>query len=255
MTQALSQMTPRHVLPMADTQTDTTVRVFTNRLEEGSDFRRRALPARLAPTDAQRDLMASRVAQIDRWLAPSRQAAIIRAVGMVRGAMAVPAGASDDVFSIYVEVLRPFPEPVVEDVCRRYLDGRLGNRVYAPTPAEIAHECRLAVSDALAERGKIALILDAEVYATPTEEERQEVEAQAAALIEELAQAARQNHADNLRNNGPVTPTGSASSARAEALKELADRKAKREAEQSSLSAQLKAGYEPFETERKGEAA
>lgn len=229
MTQALSQMTPRHVLPMADTQTDTLVRAFTNRLEDSSDWRRRALPARLAPTDEQRQMMATRVEQIDRWLAPSRQAAIIRAVGLVRAGLAVPAGSSDDVFQIYVNVLRPFPEPVVEDICNKFLDGRLGDRVYAPQAAQIAHECRLAVADALAERGRIALILDAEVYASPTEAEREEIRVAMEKFAAETAAKARQGAAPMKEAEG-----ADAMAQRAAANAHLSDleaRRAKREGE------------------------
>lgn len=224
MTQALSQMTPRHVLPMADTKTDTLVRAFTNRLEEGSDWRRRALPARLAPTDEQREVMERRVEQIDRWLAPSRQAAIVRAVGLVRGAMAVPAGASDDVFSVFVEVLKPFPEPVVEDVCRKFLDGRLGNRVYAPTPAEIAHECRLSVADALAERGRIMLVLDAEVYDTPSDAEREEIRQKLAEFLAETGAKAQEAARDDR-----VTSAGTAHADRLRAQSDLSEAKARAE--------------------------
>lgn len=222
MTQALSTVTPRHVLPMADTKTDSLIRAFTNRLEEGSDWRRRALPARLAPTEEQRELMVRRVEQIDRWLAPSRQAAIVRAVGLVRGAMAVPAGSGDDVFSVFVEVLRPFPEPVVEDVCRKFLDGRLGNRVYAPTPAEIAHECRLSVADALAERGRIMLVLDAEVYDTPSEAEREEIQRKLAEFIAETGAKSQAAVRD-----GKLNENGSDNATRLKALAELEARKAK----------------------------
>lgn len=228
MTQALSQMTPRHVLPMADTKTDTLVRAFTNRLEEGSDWRRRALPARLAPTDEQRQAMAVRVEQIDRWLAPSRQAAIIRAVGLVRGAMAVPTGASDEVFSVFVEVLKPFPEPVVEDVCRKFLDGRLGNRVYAPTPAEIAHECRLSVADALAERGRIMLVLDAEVYETPSDAEREEIRQKLAEFMAETAEKSQ-----GAIRDGKVTANGSAHADRLQALSQLREAEAKAKSTQT----------------------
>lgn len=198
--------------------------------------------------------MAARVEQIDRWLAPSRPAAIVRAVGLVRAGLATPAASSDDIFQIYVNVLRPFPEPVVEDICNKFLDGRLGDRVYAPQAAQIAHECRLAVADALAERGRIGLILDAEVYSTPSEAEREEMRVAMEKFAAETAAKARQGAAPMKQGEGADAV---AQRAAAEAhLADLAARKAKREAEdQSSLSAQLKAGREPFEIERKGEAA
>lgn len=173
-------------------------------------------------------MMASRVEQIDRWLAPSRQAAIIRAVGLVRGAMAVPAGASDDVFSVFVEVLKPFPEPVVEDVCRKFLDGRLGNRVYAPTPAEIAHECRLSVADALAERGRIMLVLDAEVYDTPSDAEREEIRQKLAEFMAETAAKSQ-----GAVRDGKVNENGSAHADRLQALSTLREAEAKAKSQET----------------------
>jgi len=187
-----TRTTPGHVLPMADTETDTIVRGLTNRLEDSSDWRRRALPDRLAPTEHERQVMTARVEVIDRWLAPSRKAAIIRAVGTVRGLMAIASSTGDaDPLDGYAMVLAPFPEPVIEDICRRFLDGRLGNRVYAPTPAEIAHECRLAVAEALAERGRIALILDAEIYTTPSEADRAKIEELHREYVEDIAKRAQ----------------------------------------------------------------
>lgn len=192
MTKALSTLTVSAILPPADAETDTLIRTFSNRLEETGDFRRRALPDRLAPTDGERALMQARIETIDHWLAPAREKAIVRIVGMVRGLMA--SVAVDDVQAVlsgYALVLKSFPEEVIEDVCQRFLDGRLGNRVYAPTPAEIAHECRLAVVEARAERGRIELILDAEVYRTPSPEDQERIqEAYRKYVAETTAQSA-----------------------------------------------------------------
>lgn len=177
MPKALSTVTTSSILPAADPATDTLIRTFGNRLEETGDFRRRALPDRLAPTEVERAAMEARGAEIDRWLAPARPAAIKRMVGLVRGLMA--SVAVDDVESVldgYALVLRPYPETVIDDVCGRFLDGRLGNRVYAPTPAEIAHQCRLDIADAKAERARIDLILDAEIYRTPSPEDQERIQ-------------------------------------------------------------------------------
>lgn len=215
----------------ADPQTDTLIRVFTNRLEDGTDWRRRALPSRLAPTEGERDLMRVRVSQIDRWLGPSRRAAIVRSVELMRANLVIANGASDDAVEGYVLVLTPFPEPVVEDVCRRYMDGRFGGRIYAPMPAEIAHECRLAVADALAERGRITLILDPEVYQSPTEEDRIAIAERHAAFVKETALAA---------DTRPVTTRPRPSpEERVAAERDLAERKA-------ALDAELKAIEDEF---------
>lgn len=127
-------------------------------------------------------------------------------------------------FEIYVNVLRPFPEPVVEDICNRFLDGRLGDRVYAPQAAQIAHECRLAVADALAERGRIMLVLDAEVYGTPTEAEREEIRQKLADFLAETGAKAQ-----GAVRDGKVTANGSAHADRLRAQSELSDAKAKAE--------------------------
>lgn len=161
--------------------------------------------------------MKARVDEIARWLSPSRDAAIVRAVETMRSSLVIANGASDDAVKAYVMVLKPFPEPVIEDVCRRHMEGRLGGRVYAPTPAEVAHECRLAVADALAERGRIALILDAEIYQVPTEAERAEVQRRHDAFVKETARAA------DARVSSKPLPSAAE---REEAERDLAHRKA-----------------------------
>jgi hypothetical protein len=177
--------------------------------------------------------MQARVHDIDRWLSPSRRPAIVRAVELMRANLVIANGASDDAVDGYVIVLTPFPEPVVEDVCRRYMDGRLGGRIYAPMPAEIAHECRLAVADALAERGRITLILDAEVYQSPTEEDRIAIAERHAAFVKEAAQTA------GVR---PVTTRpGPSPEERAAAERDLAERKAALDAELRAADDELRA--------------
>ena len=259
MTNALSALKQGHgIVPVTRAVADLTSRLH-NKLEPiPGDFRRCALSSAAEPSAVERAALVERRQQLDDSLVPCDAATVRRAVGMLRSVMAV-AQASEETQQLqraaYLTTLTKYPAWAVEAACAQYLDGQHGEGVHAPKPGEIAIICRKLIAEAQYERAKINAVLDAEVYVLPTEDERREVERMHRALVEELAQAAKQNHADNLRNNGPVTPTGSASSARAEALKELADRKAKREAEQSSLSSQLKAGREPFETERKGEAA
>jgi hypothetical protein len=193
MSKALSSSTPHRSLTRLDTRTDMLVRRFSNHLEETADFRRRAIPDRLAPTDDERRELKARVAEIDSGLGRASEASIRRAVGLVKGLMASPAIGEttvDEILSGYALVLAPYPQPVIEDVCRRYLDGRLGNRVYAPTPAEIAHECREMLAPIYAERARIALILDAEVYETPSPEQQAEVQAAYLAFVAETSSRA-----------------------------------------------------------------
>lgn len=197
-------------------------------MEATSDFRRRALPDRLAPTEVERRALAARVEEIDLWLAPSPKNAIIRAVGLVRGLMAsASTGDVNTVLDGYATILGPFPQPVVEDVCTRFLDGRLGNRVYAPTPAEIAHECRQRVADAHAERARIRLILDAEVYSTPSPEEQAKIQAEYLRFVAETAERAERGKKDPT-----LEPAGTQNADRQAALDDLKRREERRLAEE-----------------------
>ena len=178
-----------------------------------------------------------RVTGIDRSLQPAPEPAIKRAVGLVKGLMAsasIGEQSVDDVLNGYAMVLNPYPKAVVEDVCRRFLDGRLGNRVYAPTPAEIAHECRLAVADTLAERRRIMLILDAEVYATPSPEEQAKIQSRYREYVAETAE-----RAERARKDSTVNPAGTGAGEKAEALRDLEARRLRREAVASAASAQV----------------
>ncbi|WP_238230927.1 hypothetical protein [Methylobacterium thuringiense] len=166
-------------------------------------------------------MLQARVEDIDRWLSPSRDAAIVRAVELMRGNLVIANNAGDDAIKGYISILRPFPEPVVERVCQRFMDGRLGNRTYAPMPAEVAHECRLVIADTLAERGRIALILDAEVYASPTEADQAKIAARHAEFVAETTARARMP-----AKAAPEPPKPTISPA---AVSDLASRQARRE--------------------------
>ena len=177
--------------------------------------------------------MRARMDDIDRWLSPSRRAAIVRAVELMRGNLVIANNSSDDAVEGFVLVLSPFPEPVVESVCHRFMHGHLGDRTYAPMPAAVAHECRLAIADTLAERGRINAILDAEVYAAPTEEDRKKV---AEAHAEFVAEAAQRSAKVGAMLSSPRSDTPSAERlAVAEHLRALEEkRKSEREADTRS---------------------
>ena len=202
-------------------------------MEETGDFRRRALPDRLAPTSAECAELSRRLSVIDHSLAPAPPAAIKRAVGLVKGLMASAAigdQSVDDVLNGYAMVLAPYPKAVVEDVCRRFLDGRLGNRVYAPTPAEIAHECRLAVADSHAERRRIMLILDAEVYKTPSPGEQAKIQAEYQRYLAETTKAVD-------ARAGGATEAGTDAGVRASALRDLEARQSLAEQAEQQVAA------------------
>lgn len=244
MARTLAKLTPRGTLAPADTRTDSLVRTFAGRLEEGSDWRRRALPSRLAPTDEERELMQARLDDVDRWLSPSRRAAIVRAVELMRGNLVIPNSASDDAVDGYVLILSPFPEPVIENVCARFMHGHLGDRVYAPMPAQVAHECRLAIADTLAERGRLNAILDAEVYAAPSEADRKKVADMHAEFVAETARQAQRMRPDldSPRGNVPSTE-------RMQAAAELEERRRTREAREADMGKPIaEEGQAPADT-------
>lgn len=192
MGQTLSTVTSGRFLVPADKQTASITHRLWALLRESDSFRNDAIPDRLALTKPERAMLEVRLQEIDRHLAPARPAAIKRSVGMVKGLMAstaVDGQSAAQVLDGYAMVLAQFPQAVVEDVCMRFLDGRLGNRVYAPTPAEIAHECRKDpdLVEAKAERYRIESVLNAEVYRTPSPQEQSEIQNEFNRLVADMA--------------------------------------------------------------------
>ncbi|MCE4223423.1 hypothetical protein HCU64_06640 [Methylobacterium sp. C25] len=174
--------------------------------------------------------MLARVDDIDRWLSPSRRAAIVRAVELMRGNLVIANSASDDAIEGYVLMLTPFPEPIVENVCSRFMHGYLGDRTYAPMPAQVAHECRLAIADTLAERGRIKLVLDAEVYESPTEADHAKIAEHHAQFVKETAERSRMRSAQPREPERPHRNPA--------AMAELAERTARREAAERAAEAE-----------------
>lgn len=196
------------------------------------NFRRYALSAAHEPTAEQRGALLDRRAEIDVGLVGADDIAIRERVGALRAVMAsAPAGAETVAIArqAFIAVLSRYPAWAVTEACTRFLDGRAGNKVYAPTPAEIADVCRGLVAAALTERARINAILDAEVYQAPTEAERAKVARRHQAFVEETARAAssrRLRECDERR--------GSDAASRAEAERILAERKAEIEADVES---------------------
>ncbi|TXN26852.1 hypothetical protein [Methylobacterium sp. WL19] len=187
------------------------------------NFRRYALSAAHEPTAEQRGALLDRRAEIDVGLVGADDITIRERVGALRAVMASAQAGAETVAiarQAFIAVLSRYPSWAVTEACTRFLDGRAGNKVYAPTPAEIAEVCRGLIADALTERARINAILDAEVYQAPTEAERAEVVRRHQAFVEETARAAgirRQRDGDALR--------GSDAADRAEAERILEERK------------------------------
>ncbi|WP_156387771.1 hypothetical protein [Methylobacterium sp. Leaf399] len=202
-------------------------------MRETESFRHDAIPDRLALTEGERRSVSRRVEALNRYLAPAEPAAIKRMVGMVKGLMAstqVDGQSASAILDGYAMVLAPYPQVLIEDVCARFLDGRLGNRVYAPTPAEIAHECRNApdMIAAKAERYRLEAMLSVEVYRTPTAAEQDEIQAAYRDFVKDAVASTKMGMKIG------EEPVGSDAAERAAARRELAERLAADRAERAS---------------------
>lgn len=157
------------------------------------NFRRYALSAAHEPTGEQRQMLMDRRAEIDVGLVGADDITIRERVGALRAVMASAAAGAETVAiakQAFIAVLQRYPAWAVTEACTRFLDGRVGNKVYAPTPAEIADICRGLIAEPLTERARINAILDAEVYQAPSEADRVEVARRHQAFVEETAKRA-----------------------------------------------------------------
>jgi hypothetical protein len=233
MAQTLSTVTSGHFLAPTDKATDTVVQRLWAVMRESDNFRHDAITDRLAPTEAERGMLARRLDQVSHHLTPAKAAAIKRSVGMVKGLMAstsVDGQSAGAILDGYAMVLAPYPQALIEDVCTRFLDGRLGNRVYAPTPAEIAHECRSNpdLIAARAERYRLEAILSAEVYQTPSPEEQAEIQAEYQRYVDEAGKSSK------MTLQVGEEPRGSEAADRVQARRDLAERLERSEAERKA---------------------
>lgn len=133
-----------------------------------------------APSAEARGALQGRADHLASGLTAAEPEAISRCItslGVVLPSRSTNAEAAKMELALTVEALKAFPEWAVANVCRRYLDGRLGNGRYAPTPPELAKACRELIAPFQAEAAKIQRILNAQVYREPTEEERARVQA------------------------------------------------------------------------------
>lgn len=147
-------------------------------------------------------MLQARCDELFAGLAPATSEAISRYVSALKVTM--PSRATDEAgaameMRLTVKALETFPEWAIADVCRRYLDGRLGKGRFAPTPAEIAQDCRALLTIHQEEATKAKRILEAEVYTEATPEERERM----LRLIREASRGLRSYTARNAKMGKP----------------------------------------------------
>jgi hypothetical protein len=250
MTKALPQIAettgsapaPYNGIPAPSTRTAALTGYLANNLEPiPGSFRRYASSAACAPTGEQREMLLARRAELDAGLTGCDDATIRECIGMLRAVMASQQLGPDALQlarAAFIQVLGQYPSWAVKEACNRFLDGRAGNGTYAPTPAEIAPICRTLTADALGERAQINTILDAEVYALPSEEDRKRVAEMHERFVAETAERARRAKAAMDSPRSDTTPAE-----RQKLAAELEERRRKREAAeaQGSVKDQLDA--------------
>lgn len=215
-------------IPPASARTAALTSHLHNHLEPiPGNFRRYALSAAHEPTPEQRALLLDRRQEIDAGLVGADERKVRENVGILRSSMAT-ASMSEDAAKLarqgFIMVLGRYPVWAVTETAMRFLDGRAGNKVYAPTAAEMAEVCRALISEPLAERARINAILDAEVYHLPTEAERAEVARRHEEFVREAAKAA-----DPRRMRVGEEPAGTDAVERASAERRLAEMRAEAE--------------------------
>ena len=218
-------------IPVAPARTAALIGYLHNSLEPiPGNFRRYALSGANEPTPEQRALLVARRQEIDDGLAGADEVTVREQVGILRSSMAT-SQISPEAMKLarqgFIMVLGRYPAWAVVETAMRFLDGRAGNKVYAPTAAEMAEVCRARISEPLAERARINAILDAEVYHLPTEAERAEVARRHEEFVREAAKAA-----DPRRMRVGEEPAGAEAIERAAAERRLAELQA--EAERSA---------------------
>ena len=181
----------RSSLPLASRETATLLDTFTSRIETiPGTINGHAISAACAPSDRERQALTTRLSQIHDGMRPASPEAIAKYVATLKMSGLVSrstdeAGAAMEM-RLTVKALEGFPEWAISDVCRRFLDGRLGKGRFVPTAAEIAQECRLVLLPHQEEAGRIAKVLDAEIYEEATPEQRDRIAKLLAGTVREL---------------------------------------------------------------------
>lgn len=126
-----------------------------------------------APPPELRQAISTQIAAIDVWARPQRGDArrIVAAIGLLSSCMASRNSGQDtkSIILLYVNVLAEFPAWAVEETCTAYLNGKIGDGHWMPSPGEIANTCRERIIGLRAERDRIKRILAAEIVEPPPE--------------------------------------------------------------------------------------
>lgn len=181
-------------IPVAPVRTAALIGYLHNSLEPiPGNFRRYALSGANEATPEQRALLMARRQEIDDGLIGADEVTVREQVGILRSSMAT-SQMSPEAMKLarqgFIMVLGRYPAWAVVETAMRFLDGRAGNKVYAPTAAEMAEVCRALISEPLAERARINAILDAEVYHVAGEAERAQIAAMHAEFVAETTRRA-----------------------------------------------------------------
>lgn len=149
--------------------------VMVNRLEaDGLGYR---LPAECTPSDQQRIYLERRVSALDAYLSPATADEIADEIGGLLVALA--ARNADDttkqvLFALYADGLRGLPYNAIAEACGAYRRGELGDRKWAPNPAQLRQAVIVKARVLEEERTKISRVLAARVLPpiTRSSEER-----------------------------------------------------------------------------------
>ena len=169
---------------------------LAGRLEApGGPHRRKSIAADLAPSPAERALLAARARDLEGALVPADPDVVQCAVAAVKAAGFAASGGEEGArlsLSLFEQALAGFPEWAVSEACARVLRGEAGiDPAYAPSAPQLAVLCRRIATPFRVEQARIAEILDAEVYPVASAEERAAMVAAFARLSREVEASAQ----------------------------------------------------------------
>lgn len=230
---------------------------YTNRLEDGDRPGHKIISAGLAPNPAERSALEERKAHLLDCLqsagSQEEQVLMARVVGGLLAAF--PSfGAGEEQAKLAVgmicRALDDVPVWAVQRAAANFLKGwckTTWNPDRAPTPPQIRAEAKLIALDVEIELHRLSLVLEAELVDNKTTQDERDA---AIARWREVRAGIASSNVVSERTEDAIQ--------RERDAQQRANRlcRAKEHGDiQSSLSDQLKAGREPFEIERKGEAA
>lgn len=178
------------------------------------------LPVSSMPSPTQRAFIERRVAELDRMIPPGPAKEIDATIGalIIRYATARQ---DDDMIRARSEgyriVLRDFPAWAVREAYARWLKGEIGREYDAsfPPPERVLHDCaKTLLMAAMGQRIGLQMILDAEAYLPPSEEEMEERRKRLQILTQNIANTA------SPEDRGPGKPKRQAETAEEQARKE-----------------------------------